>query len=250
MSLPQLKPSSLQSHHRTIASRRILPSSSSTCSSSRLPSSSLSAGRPGRRCARALGGGGQLIVRCASVGSSEVVPASSSIGGGGASSDMAGKGGASVRVKAVATVKVTVGGFLDGLRPSRTMDDVNDLIGRSMELELVSAELDAKTGKEKQTIKSYAHKVADNDLHIVTYEADFNVPAGFGPVGAVLVANEHGTEMFLEDVKVVTAGGNSDVIRCDSWLPPKSGDAKRVFFANKVRNQVKSVAFHREGLLS
>ena len=84
--------------------------------------------------------------------------------------------------------------------------------------------------------------MADNDLHVVTYEADFNVPAGFGPVGAVLVANEHGTEMFLEDVKVVTAGGNSDVIRCDSWLPPKSGDAKRVFFANKVRNQVKSVA--------
>ncbi|KAF7095288.1 hypothetical protein CFC21_097492 [Triticum aestivum] len=233
MSLPpQLKPSSLQSHHRTIASRRILPSS--TCStSSSLPSSSLSAGRPGRRCARALGGGRQLVVRCASVGPSEVVPASSSIGGGGASSDMAGKGGASVRVKAVATVKVTVGGFLDGLRPSRTMDDVKDLIGRSMELELVSAELDAKTGKEKPTIKSYAHKVADNDLHVVTYEADFNVPAGFGPVGAVLVANEHGTEMFLEDVKVVTAGGNSDVIRCDSWLPPKSGDAKRVFFANK-----------------
>ncbi|VAI25290.1 unnamed protein product [Triticum turgidum subsp. durum] len=149
---------------------------------------------------------------------------------------MAGKGGASVRVKAVATVKVTVGGFLDGLRPSKMMDDVKDLIGRSMELELVSADLDAKTGKEKQTIKSYARKVSDKDRHIVTYEAGFDVPAGFGSVGAVLVTNEHDTEMFLKDVKLI-GGGNSDsephVIRCDSWLPPKSGDAKRIFFANK-----------------
>ncbi|KAF7056054.1 hypothetical protein CFC21_063508 [Triticum aestivum] len=130
-----------------------------------------------------------------------------------------------------------LGGFLDGLRPSRTMDDVKDLIGRSMELELVSADLDAETGKEKQTIKSYARKVADKDRHIVTYEAGFNVPAGFGSVGAVLVTNEHDTEMFLKDVKLI-GGGNSDsephVILCDSWLPPKSGDGKRIFFANKV----------------
>jgi hypothetical protein len=55
-----------------------------------------------------------------------------------------------VRVKAVARVKVTVGGFLDGLRPSRTLDDIKDLIGRSLELQLVSAELDAS----KHTIPS------------------------------------------------------------------------------------------------
>jgi lipoxygenase len=51
--------------------------------------------------------------------------------------------GPSVRVKAVARVKVTVGRFLDGLRPSRTLDDIKDLIGRSLELQLVSADLDA-----------------------------------------------------------------------------------------------------------
>jgi lipoxygenase len=95
--------------------------------------------------------------------------------------------------------------------------------------------VNVETGKEKQTVKSYAHKVADDEIDIVTYEADFNVPAGYGNVGAVLVGNEHGTEMFLEDLKVVTGGDSAAlVIRCDSWLPPKSGDAKRVFFANKV----------------
>ena len=98
--------------------------------------------------------------------------------------------------------------------------------------------MNAETGKEKPTIKSYAHKVADDELDIVTYEANFNVPAGFGAVGAVLVANQHGTEMLLEDIKVVTAGNPAPLaIRCDSWLQPKSGDAKRVFFVNKVINK-------------
>lgn len=47
------------------------------------------------------------------------------------------------RVKAVATIKVTVGGVLNSLRPSRAIDDFKDLIGRSLYLELVSSQLDA-----------------------------------------------------------------------------------------------------------
>jgi len=160
---------------------------------------------------------------------------------------------AAARVKAVATIKATVGGFLDSLRPSRAIDDVKDLIGRSLYLELVSSQLDAKTGQEKPTLRSYAHRVADNDDEVVTYEADFDVPAGFGAVGAVLVTNEHHTEMFLEDIKLMTPSSSDDdddaggggggaplvAIRCRSWVQPKSGgvggDApgKRVFFANK-----------------
>lgn len=100
-----------------------------------------------------------------------------------------------------------------------------------------------ETGQEKRTIRSYAHKVADDDLDNVSYEANFDVPAGFGPIGAVLVTNEHRTEMFLEDVKITAAegAGNSALlaIRCNSWVQPKSGDdddepVKRIFFANKV----------------
>ena len=96
--------------------------------------------------------------------------------------------------------------------------------------------------------------MADNDADVVTYEADFDVPPGFGEVGAVLVTNEHHTEMFLEDVNLYSssavAGSDSDsddgaraapllAIRCKSWVEPKSADAngngKRVFFANKVQ---------------
>lgn len=118
--------------------------------------------------------------------------------------------------------------------------------------------MEAETGQEKPRLQSYAHKVADNDAGVVTYEADFDVPPGFGEVGAVLVTNEHHTEMFLEDVNLysssASAGSNSDsdsddgddgaraapllAIRCKSWVAPKSADAKgnrkRVFFANKV----------------
>ena len=91
--------------------------------------------------------------------------------------------------------------------------------------------------------------MANNGDKVVTYEADFDVPAGFGAVGAVLVTNEHHTEMFLEDIKLMPSssdgggGGAAPLlaIRCNSWVQPKSGgvggDApgKRVFFANKVQ---------------
>uniref|UniRef100_A0A0D9X9L7 linoleate 13S-lipoxygenase n=1 Tax=Leersia perrieri TaxID=77586 RepID=A0A0D9X9L7_9ORYZ len=147
-----------------------------------------------------------------------------------------------VKVKAVATFKVTVGGLLKSLRPSNAIDNVRELIGRSLFLELVSSHLD-KSGKEKPVVHSYAHKVDDDDHGVVTYEANFDVPAGFGPIGAVVVTNHLQQEMFLEDVNL-TAGagaGNSTLlsIRCKSWVQPKSGEdegtpGKRVFFANKT----------------
>lgn len=100
--------------------------------------------------------------------------------------------------------------------------------------------------------------MADNDDEVVTYEADFDVPAGFGAVGAVLVTNKHqSTEVFLEDIKLISGGSDADddgtaavaeapllAIRCNSWLQPMSGGdsdgdgqpgSKRAFFANKVQ---------------
>lgn len=45
-------------------------------------------------------------------------------------------------IKAVATVKVTVGGLLSNLGLPRGIDDVKDLLGKTLLLELVSTELD------------------------------------------------------------------------------------------------------------
>ncbi|CAL4999705.1 unnamed protein product [Urochloa decumbens] len=217
-----------------------LLAASSSSSLSRRPSSAtpplVQLGRPRRR-------GKKIVVGCV---------ASSKSARSEAPSRRDSSAMAAGRVTAVATIKVTVGGFLNSLRPSRAIDNFKDLIGRSLYLELVSSQLDAKTGQEKPTLRSYAHQVAaDNDDDVVTYEADFDLPAGFGDVGAVLVTNEHhSTEMFLQDIKLVPSSAAEDrdddgsaaaaapllAIRCNSWVQPNSGgdgDAagKRVFFA-------------------
>ncbi|GJN03936.1 hypothetical protein PR202_ga21436 [Eleusine coracana subsp. coracana] len=248
MSQPHLiKPSSSPSH-------TIIPIVSTSCTAARStpapcffraaassfcppPSSSsslLSLSRPPHRRARARRGDAIGCVPSSAARSSETVPSSSSSGSAAdPSSAMAG-----VRVRATATIKVTAGGFLNDLRPSRVIDNIKDLVGRSLNLELVSSDLlDAKTGKEKPTIRSYAHQVADNDDEVLTYQADFDVPASFGAVGAVLVSNEQQrTEMFFVDIKLSSSEGvEITTIRCNSWVAPNSGDdaGKRVFFANK-----------------
>uniref|UniRef100_UPI003980F74C hypothetical protein n=1 Tax=Salmonella sp. s57610 TaxID=3159697 RepID=UPI003980F74C len=91
----------------------------------------------------------------------------------------------STRVKALVTVKVTVGGFLSDIKVSSVVDNVTDLFGKSILLELVSAELDPE-GLEKPTIKGYAHKQGQEGDE-VKYECDFDIPDDFGEIGAVLV---------------------------------------------------------------
>lgn len=48
----------------------------------------------------------------------------------------------SVSVKAIVTVKPTVGGFLTNLGINRGLDDIQDVLGKTLLLELVQAELD------------------------------------------------------------------------------------------------------------
>ncbi|CAL1391171.1 unnamed protein product [Linum trigynum] len=136
------------------------------------------------------------------------------------------------KVRAVVTVNQTIGGFLkDNLLVPST---IQDLIGASLRLELISAELDTKTGKEKPAVGSLAQWTGVNGLQY-QYEAYFNVPADFGPVGAMRVENLHVREMFLKDI-VVTGlpDGGSVNIDCQSWVPASiTGRPKRVFFTTK-----------------
>uniref|UniRef100_A0A0E0AXG4 Lipoxygenase domain-containing protein n=1 Tax=Oryza glumipatula TaxID=40148 RepID=A0A0E0AXG4_9ORYZ len=203
---PQLNPSSHTTTTSSSSSTHLF-ASSSCIASLRRPSSSSSVVAAARRTRRQ--GSSRVVVVCAS--------SSATASRGDSSSDMA--AAAAVRVKAVATIKVTVGELIN-----RSID-IRDLIGRSLSLELVSSELDAKTGKEKATVRSYAHNVDDDDHSVVTYEADFDVPSGFGPIGAIIVTNELRQEMFLEDINLTASdgAGNSTVlpIRCNSW---KRGD--------------------------
>ncbi|KAI4324284.1 hypothetical protein L6164_023836 [Bauhinia variegata] len=139
----------------------------------------------------------------------------------------------SYNVKAIVKVKVATSGFFSSLRLNRGIDDITDLLGKSLLLELVSSEIDSNTGLEKETIKAYAHK-AGQEEETVMYETDFKVPIDFGCIGAILVENEHHKEMFLETI--VLKGFQKVTIKfdCCSWVHSKfDNPTKRVFFTNK-----------------
>ncbi|CAN0889121.1 Linoleate 13S-lipoxygenase 2-1, chloroplastic [Linum grandiflorum] len=136
------------------------------------------------------------------------------------------------RVKAVVTVEQTVGGFV--ANTLLVTNTVTDLLGTSLDLELLSADLDPKTGKEKSSVRSVGQFSGGYGLQN-KYQASFAVPADFGPVGAIRVANLHTREMFIKDI-VITGlpDGNTVNIECQSWVHPFiSGKPKRVFFTTK-----------------
>ncbi|MCD7466628.1 hypothetical protein HAX54_003475 [Datura stramonium] len=134
----------------------------------------------------------------------------------------------STSVKAVVIVQKAV-----NLSLSRGLDDIGDLLGKSLLLWIVAADLDPKTGIEKPSIKTFAHRGrdVDGDTH---YEADFVIPEDFGDVGAILVENEHHKEMFVKNI-VIDGFPNGKVdITCNSWVHSKFDNPdKRIFFTNK-----------------
>ncbi|XP_007014892.2 PREDICTED: linoleate 13S-lipoxygenase 2-1, chloroplastic [Theobroma cacao] len=138
-----------------------------------------------------------------------------------------------VGVKATVTVKQTVTGSLANLGISRGLDDIQDLLGRTLLLELVSTDLDPKTGLEKERIKGYARQVSKEDEE-VKYEAKIEVPADFGEIGAVVVENEHHKEMFVQDIVLDGLKNGPVNVNCVSWVHSKyDNPQKRVFFTDK-----------------
>ncbi|XP_050221909.1 linoleate 13S-lipoxygenase 2-1, chloroplastic-like [Mercurialis annua] len=139
----------------------------------------------------------------------------------------------STKVKAIVTVTRTVGGFLSDIGIDRGFDDIIDVLGKTLLLELVSSELDPMTGEEKATIKAYAHKKDDEGPEVI-YEADFEVDGSFGEVGAVFIENEHRKELFVKDIVLEGFITGSVTLSCDSWVHAKNTNhPKRLFFTTK-----------------
>ncbi|KGN54489.2 linoleate 13S-lipoxygenase 2-1, chloroplastic [Cucumis sativus] len=135
-----------------------------------------------------------------------------------------------VAVKVFVTVKRVLG---TGLYLERGLDDLADLFGKSLLLELISAEVDPVTGLEKGTIKKYAHK-EDTERDEIIYEADFEIPPDFGPIGAIFVENEHHKEIFLKDVVIEGLPSGPLNFVCSSWINEKDyDDSRRIFFTTK-----------------
>ncbi|CAN0891903.1 Linoleate 13S-lipoxygenase 2-1, chloroplastic [Linum grandiflorum] len=144
------------------------------------------------------------------------------------------------KVKALVTVKETIGGMLASLGIERGLDDIKDLLGQTLLLELVSADLDPKTEMEKPTVEAYAHRVAKKKgdgegRREVKYEAEFEVQGDeFGEVGGIFVENEHHKEMYLSHILLDGFPNGPIHFTCDSWIHSKFTDKrKRFFFTSK-----------------
>ncbi|GAB4855506.1 hypothetical protein Ancab_024125 [Ancistrocladus abbreviatus] len=139
----------------------------------------------------------------------------------------------STQVKATVSVKLIVGGLFSSLSLSRGLDNISDFLCKTLLLEVVSVELDPNTGSEKEPVKAYAHRTSqDNDQ--AKYEADFELPPGFGEVGAVLVENEHHKEMYLKSIVLDGLPFGPVNFSCNSWVHSKFDvPQKRIFFSNK-----------------
>ncbi|KAK7401159.1 hypothetical protein VNO78_12478 [Psophocarpus tetragonolobus] len=136
-------------------------------------------------------------------------------------------------VKALVTVKQSGGGILKNL-VNGGIDGIKDFVGKTLALELVSDEIDPKSNSETKTKKSNVHKTETKEDD-VQYEATFELPLGFGNVGAVLVQNEDHDELFLKSIVLDGLPNGPVHFPCESWIQPKSDSPeKRVFFSNKL----------------
>ncbi|KAL6341527.1 hypothetical protein AAG906_032647 [Vitis piasezkii] len=106
-----------------------------------------------------------------------------------------------------------------------------NLLGGSLLLELVSAELDPQTGSQKKPINANAHQVGPKGAIL---EAEFVIPGDFGEIGAVLVQSEHSNEIYLQHIILDGLPNGPIRFHCGSWIEPKADHSgKRIFFSNK-----------------
>ena len=114
------------------------------------------------------------------------------------------------------------------------MTGFSELVGKTLVLELVSAELDPKTKSEKKTIKADAHRAVKKEDE-VKYEATFELPADFGKVGAVIVENESHKEVFVKEIVIDGLSDGTVNLSCDSWIHSKHDNpVNRIFFSDEV----------------
>ncbi|XP_045809749.1 linoleate 13S-lipoxygenase 2-1, chloroplastic-like [Trifolium pratense] len=138
-----------------------------------------------------------------------------------------------IKVKAIVTLKHSD----DGLLPNLVDDGIQkieELVGKTLVLELVSNEVDQEANSEKEMVKGSAQCIEEKDDE-ERYEAEFELYKDFGKVGAILIENEQHKEVFLKTIVLHGFPDGPLNFTCNSWIQPKndSPDEKRVFFTHK-----------------
>ncbi|XP_071719075.1 linoleate 13S-lipoxygenase 2-1, chloroplastic-like [Rutidosis leptorrhynchoides] len=109
-------------------------------------------------------------------------------------------------------------------------------VEKALQLELIAAEVDPKTGQTKPGIMDDACYTGDYNADKMTYSAEFKkVPEDF-EVGAILLQNKHHEEIFVESVKIEDFSTGPILVTCNSWVHSYKDKnyATRVFFVDKV----------------
>ncbi|KAL4195765.1 hypothetical protein AMTRI_Chr04g242710 [Amborella trichopoda] len=117
------------------------------------------------------------------------------------------------------------------------LEALSDNLGKKIVLELVSNEIDPRTKKGKRSEEAVLedwYKKFNVRAEKVEYTAEFIVGSDFGVPGAIMVANNHRTEFFLESIVLEGFLEGPIQFSCNSWVQSnKDYPEKRVFFTNK-----------------
>ncbi|KAL2933123.1 Linoleate 13S-lipoxygenase 3-1 chloroplastic [Bienertia sinuspersici] len=145
-------------------------------------------------------------------------------------------GDAKVRVRAVVTVKNKIKEDLKETL-AKQFDNLSDQIGRNVVLQLVSTDIDPRARGPRKSgeavLKDWSKK-SKLKAERVNYLAEFVVDSDFGLPGAIIVANNHLREFFLETITIEGFACGPVHFPCNSWVQSyKDLQAKRIFFHNK-----------------
>ncbi|XP_017978690.1 PREDICTED: lipoxygenase 3, chloroplastic isoform X1 [Theobroma cacao] len=116
----------------------------------------------------------------------------------------------------------------------RWLDSQGGVTKKGVILQLVSTQIDLRTGKPKmskeatidwsRTLNNYSDKVS-------SHKVQFLVDTNFGVPGAMIVTNKYEQEFYLESIAIEGFA----YFACNSWVQPHRLQAeKRIFFSNKA----------------
>lgn len=140
------------------------------------------------------------------------------------------------KVRAAVTVKRKA---KEGIKEkiANQLDAFSDKIGRNIVLELVSTEINPRTGRAKASsaaVLSDWFEKKDVKAERVVYLAEITVDSSFGEPGAITVINKHQKEFYLENIIVEGFACGPVHFPCNSWVQStKDHPNKRIFFSNK-----------------
>ncbi|KAK9734451.1 hypothetical protein RND81_04G140700 [Saponaria officinalis] len=145
-------------------------------------------------------------------------------------------GSSKIKVKVVVTVRNKIKEDLKELIVKR-LDNLCDIFGRNVVLQLVSTKIDPRTRGPKKSgeavLKDWSKK-SKLKAEKVNYFTEFMVDSNFGKPGAILVTNKHQQEFYLESITLEGFALGPLHFPCNSWVQSFYDlPTRRIFFHNK-----------------